>query len=689
MKLKKWMSLMLALVMALALAVPAMAGADFPNLNAVGKDGTDITYSKYGESGWSKWNDVIFLGDANADSTDKEVSAWHIVIKHLPEENPASAIQDITINFEYGTYQWDGRLSTNDGGKNPGLMLVSPKSWGEITGGQIQANSSVSVFNISGYYKAGTPTTPDDDDGIVSANITVYKEVKGDENLAGFEFAIFDAEDNRVSDIDSVKSDEYGTVSFKDVDLTVDATYTIKEINQDLDKYEANTQEITFTVDKNGEVTFTSVDDNGLELSTFTNVYKLVPVQFDVTKAVVGSTDLSGFTFALLDGETQVATAATDAEGKASFDTELEPGTYTVKEISQDTANYVENAESYTVVVGEDRTVTVNNGEPVAFTNYKLGELNVTVPTEAYQQQIKQVHATAYEVFSEGTLVSHIASVSGAKLPEGVTGSYLKNGMTYLTIDKAKLEAAGTDGVTIGIAASDPEKGNKTSWNTPAPAPRGENDQPTYNLKIEDSKLVVTSELPNIGVCLYSTEKTTVTERVTTGKGKNKVTETVIKEVEAEPVNGPQDVKHLTGVKTASFDIPEGETFKFFLHIEDTEYETNKKIGCKLVSSEILENKLEDAAVTTVITDEQGETVEAGKLPAGEYTVTVTVSYGDGKTCTWTQKVTVEWGETASAAFDKLVVSEMAEPIIECPENCGTVKAIPLTPATLVEDENA
>lgn len=290
----------------------------------------------------------------------------------------------------------------------------------------------------------------------------------------------------------------------------------------------------------------------------------------------------------------------------------------------------------------------VDDGETSTVTT---GKLDVNIGS-VVQEYIKQVHENEYKLYSEGTLVSHIASVSGASLPAGITGSYLKNGMTYLTISKAALAAAGEDGVNIGIATSDPQKGGKTSWNTPAPAPLGETEQPSYNLKIEDGKLVVTSDLPNIGVCLYGAKGT---------------------------VNGPKDVKHLTGETSASYDIP-ADTFKFFIHIEDTEYYTNEIIGCKLVSSQVLEKAFE-CEPTITVTDAMGSEVDhAEPLEAGGYTVTVTIGED-----TWTKTVEVIAGETVTADFGKLTVSGMGEPVIECPQECGAIKMIPLTPATPVE----
>lgn len=333
-----------------------------------------------------------------------------------------------------------------------------------------------------------------------------------------------------------------------------------------------------------------------------------------------------------------------------------------MENLTDEQVGWYADGKTLDFTVDEDGVVVAgDNG--LAINNDQKGQIEVTLPT-VMQKYIKQVHENEYRLYEEGTLVSHIASVSGAELPDGITGSYLKNGMTYLTINKAKLVEAGEDGVTIGIAQSDPQKGNKTSWNTPAPAPLGETDQPSYNLKIEDGKLVVTSELPNIGVRLYSAK---------------------------ESPKGPSDFKgnfatngHLTGETTATFDIPKGDTFKFFLHVEDTSYYTNEIIGCKLVSTDVLEKNY-DCALTTVVTDANGAVDYANGLLPGTYTVTVTATVNDVVKGTWSETVEVKPGETTPVNFGTQYVEEMGAPVIECPQNCGTIKMIPLTPATPVE----
>lgn len=657
------------------LIMPMKLESDGNNyINGTGKDGTDYIYSKeYNGKGWSTWNNVIFLEGASADSTDAEVSGWHLVIAGKWEE---SNVQEIHLVFTSGrTYDWqksDG-FSTNDGGKNPGLMVVAPLAWGEINAASYIRGVS-NTFTISGYYKAGTPkpgdpTEPDP----ICATLNIQKLIAGTSgNVAPtYESFKFEIKDEAGAVLGTVTTNKTTGLGNATVNVTPGKTYTIHEVLEgyQTDKYIA--ADMTVTIPTDAAEGYTSAVDfvnmpNG-ETSTVFQITKYLNVMDPEHLA-------AGFVFDIFAADnTKVGTMTSSADGiAATEDFFVEPGTYTIREQVPTNQEYeYEPVADVIVTVDENGNLSYSTdeatGEEINYVlNVQKGKLNVTAPTEAFQKQIKQVHETLYEVYSQGTLVSHIASVSGADLPDGITGSYLKNGMTYLTIDRAKLEAAGEEGVDIGIATSDPQKGNKTSWNTPAPAPKGEDDQPTYNLKIEDGKLVVTSELPNIGVRLYSAK---------------------------ESPKGPQDFKgsyatkgHLTGEKTASFNIPTGKTFKVFVHIEDTAYETNKAIGCKLVSTEIMEFPFE-CTLTTTVTDANGNVVDTTKqLSAGTYTVTVT---NDMTEDTWSKAVEVKPGETTNVIFDKLVVSEMGEPIIEC-GYCQELKMIPLTPATPVEpDEEA
>lgn len=556
MKFKKLIAMALAFAMALTLAVPAFAEEPDVNsgniLKSIDKveepndDPTGIldTISKKGFTFSTEPYTAIILKQDNTTKViwtpaklgDSEKDTFVEELKVLD-----GSMKKVTVD----SFTWiDGDYAETRYGGEGGFTLA-------VVSGMMTLQGTISHINFGG--NSRPDNNPDDDPGKVSATFQVTKEVVGDTKLDGFTFAIYDSNNALVG---TMTSNAAGAASAK-INLAP-GNYTIVETNKDLTKYEDNTQVLTATVDESGRVTF-AADAEGMELNTFTNVYKL------------GKLDVTGSVTKIWD---------------------------------------------------------------------------------------KEFHKLVYQTYSEGTLVSHIAPQSGASLPEGITGSYLKNGMTYLTINKAQLAAAGEDGVTIGIAQSDPQKGNKTSWNTPAPAPKGEDDQPTYNLKIVDGKLVVTSELPNIGVRLYSAK---------------------------ESPKGPSDFKgkfatkgHLTGATSATFDIPKGDTFKLFLHIEDTSYETNAVIGCEVsMIGKGMQNVGKDVTV------EVSRVVEDTIYMVGTYsllnfatledleadTYTVTLIYNGEVLATMECVVTA--GQTATADFGYVTV--VGEKEIVCPyvDNLG------------------
>lgn len=905
-------------------AMFAAAASVTTPLGAIGKDGGDIDYSKDGAKGWSKWQNVIFLGGATEGSTDKEVSAWHLVINGEWEE---SGISSISITFEHNSYTWNSAdgFSTNGGGKNPGLMLVAPASWGAITAGSI-TGVGVNKFVISGYYKAGTPTTPGGgDEGKTSTEFTFYKYVdeigtqpteaftfevwalngagtaddakvdvtvttednftygfKGEKlpegsyeirevlvgeqaeryeagktlgftvdadgvatgdsdmpyilnelkpqlfpvvfdvtkaivgggTLAGFQFAIFDGD----TQVATATTNDAGQASF-DTKLAV-GTYTIKEIGLDTDNYVANTQEFTVVVAENGDVTV-----NGGEAVTFTN-NRLVPIDVTVNKTVVGDDNLAGFTFGLFNTENEkLAEVTTTATGTVTFNTKVVAGTYTIKEIDQNTNDYETNSESFTVVVANDGTVTVTGQETktVTFTNKKLTEFDMTkhvdgaasdvaftfevqgleadeytvtgpvngtytfkftknlaageytivekltdaqktdyvdgktlsftvdangvatvanegvfenetrtkfqfnkylnevgattddtfnfvvkdaegntvaadmtidgstykfnceqhlangtytieevlrddqdgkyvtgktltvtvadgvatvanegnfvndnhgeldVTGNAIKAWYEEYHKLVYKFYNYGTLVAGINPKTGnLALPAGMTGSYLKNGMTYLTINKSVFE--GGKEIELNIAQSNMtgggKKGNTDKWNTPVVGGK------TFTLSLNaKGQLVVNSGLTadesTFGARVYSAGAT---------------------------VKGPQDIKHNN---QTTYDLPKGDTFKFFIHWENTSYTLGEIIGCEL-DYQVPKFEEIDSDVIVSVTDAAGTEVATGTLAsftkaaleAGKYTVTLTFE----DEVIGTKDVTVRAGETVTADFGKVTV---------------------------------
>lgn len=681
MKFKKLIAMALAFAMALTLAVPAFAeaetevtddsaAAETTNNSYTTIPGQDNTEDEDGNIivTTTKWN---FTGDYFYMKQGTAGILWfrsEDVLKSMSNNTYDANSNGVSV-AKYFHDEAAVKFVNNDPSKG-GALTDGVKLWiGEntfelkhyFTADQYDHTTITvagSVLTIAGAIShvnaAGTVTQIPDEPTTISATLNIQKLIQsGDNQVAptyeSFTFQVLDGT-TVLGTVTTSKTTGLGNAT---VTVTPGKTYTIHEVLEGYQagKYTATDMTVTIPADAAEGYTATVNFVNAPSGETST-VFQINKYLNDMT--TVGA----GFVFDIIAGDgTVVGTMTSDEYGiAATEDFFVEPGTYTIREQVPTNQEYeYEPVADVIVTVDEDGNPNYSTdaatGEEINYVlNVQKGKLNVTAPTEVFQKQSQEVHELVYQVYSEGTLVSHIASVSGAALPDGITGSYLKNGMTYLTINKAKLEAAGEDGVDIGIATSDPQKGNKTSWNTPAPAPKGEADQPTYNLKIENGKLVVTSELPNIGVRLYSAK---------------------------ESPKGPSDFKgsyatkgHLTGAKTASFNIPKGDTFKVFVHIEDTSYETNAVIGCK-VTSTVIEEIPFVCTLTTTVTDANGVEVDATKqLSAGTYTVTVTNDKTDD---VWTKTVEVKPGETTSVSFDKLVVAEMAEPIIKCPyvDNLG------------------
>ena len=264
MKIKKLLSMALAAAMALSLAAPAAAAKPAKNdktavssestITLKGKQsGTEFEYDK---ECWSTWKNVIFLGGANGNSTDEEVSAWHLV--YTDKKGVNNDLKSMKLTFDNGEvyeWSWNVGLSTNGSGNNPGWMVVAPASYGKIDVAKsfIVTTSSKNVqFNISGYYEAGSkPAEPDEpvepDDGKVSAvfQITKYLNEHGVPG-AGFVFDIISAETGET--VGSMTSDKDGLAV---IDLSVaPGKYIIRE-QVDADEY-MPMSDIVVIVDENG-----------------------------------------------------------------------------------------------------------------------------------------------------------------------------------------------------------------------------------------------------------------------------------------------------------------------------------------------------------------------------------------------------------------------------------------------------
>lgn len=283
MKCKKLISMLLALVMMMALVVPAgaakpskgasQAASAEKTINLKGEQtGTEFNYDK---ECWSTWRNVIFLGGANENSTDEEVSAWHLV--YTDKKGVNNDLKRMKLTFDNGEvyeWSWNVGLSTNGSGNNPGWMVVAPARYGKIdvANSFIVTTSSKNVqFNISGYYQAGSkPVEPDEpedpDDGKVSAvfQITKYLNKFGAAG-EGFTFDIIPVVDGVEGEfVGSMTSDANGAAK-----ITLDVApgrYIIRE-QVDADEY-MPVSDVYVTVDENGNAIFDDTTFDG----TITNV---------------------------------------------------------------------------------------------------------------------------------------------------------------------------------------------------------------------------------------------------------------------------------------------------------------------------------------------------------------------------------------------------------------------------------
>lgn len=278
MKFKKFLSMALAAAMALSLAVPASAAKPAKNTQPAASSEKTVTLKgeqtgtefDYDKECWSTWQNVVFLGGANENSTDEEVSAWHLV--YTDKKGINNDLKSMKLTFDNGEvyeWNWDIGLSTNGSGNNPGWMVVAPASYGKINVANsfIVTTSSKNVqFNISGYYQAGSkPVEPDEpvdpDDGKVSAVFQITKFLNDMYTFGvGFTFEVVDAEGTVVA---TMTSDENGVAASANVDVAP-GQYTIRETGLNLDKYEA-VEPIEVEVDEYGNVAYPVVGDNEVD----------------------------------------------------------------------------------------------------------------------------------------------------------------------------------------------------------------------------------------------------------------------------------------------------------------------------------------------------------------------------------------------------------------------------------------
>lgn len=242
---KRLLCVVIALVMLVALAVPAMAA-----------DGTKVYLKGTGKDFTENWNNVFTLGGAEEHG---DPSVWHLVFtgKNM------SAVTAMQLDFgENGVWEWtpDMGFSVNGGGKNPGWVVVAPADWEIVYVNKGNKNNSDSFvvttekgnpqFNISGFHQ-GTP-----EEGSLDTFIYINKFVNGfgpGFEGAGFEFDVFPAEGPFDAPLATLTTDELGYAEFTFAPALAEGDYIVRER---VPAGFAPVKPLKFTVDADGIAEF-------------------------------------------------------------------------------------------------------------------------------------------------------------------------------------------------------------------------------------------------------------------------------------------------------------------------------------------------------------------------------------------------------------------------------------------------
>lgn len=253
MKAKKILSLMLALVMALALAAPAMAKKDKggkaqpagpaaaavavdkieeePRLSLI-ENGAKIDTSKYSAIYIKQANDIAIIVQRDDLRSDEEIIAEARASDKSLDKDGKGAITVI---------RGDGMVWLH---KNRTTLV-------DVTEGILIVLGPISHIGFVG----GDAPTEDElrpDDGTVSAVFQITKFLNEYGNFgAGFTFEVLDAEGQVIGEM---TSNEQGIAATSELEVAP-GQYTIRETGLDLNAYEA-VEDIVVTVDENGQVTY-------------------------------------------------------------------------------------------------------------------------------------------------------------------------------------------------------------------------------------------------------------------------------------------------------------------------------------------------------------------------------------------------------------------------------------------------
>lgn len=488
------------------------------------------------------------------------------------------------------------------------------------------------------------PTEP----ATISATLNIQKLIQSGDNQVAptYESFKFEIKDEAGAVLGTVTTNKTTGLGNATVNVTPGKTYTIHEVLEGYQLNKYNTPDdksvtipadavngCTATVDFVNTLAGEGSTSSVLQITKFVNnaetkgmgfVFDIIPVNADGTEG------------------NSIAVMFTDENGEASTeDFFVAPGKYIIRERLDE--------DRYMPV--DDIVVTVDDAGKVTYATDAYGfEINsitnvewasLDVLADVRYQYYEEYHKLVYKYYEYDTLVAGINPKTGnLALPAGMTGSYLKNGMTYLTIDKSVFE--GGKEIELNIAQSNMtgggKKGNTDKWNSPVVADK------TFTLSLNDKgQLVVKSGLTadesTFGAKVYPMSAT---------------------------VRGPQDIKH---DNQTTYDLPKGDTFKFFIHWENTSYTLGEIIGCELDHKDLHDEAFSGELTMTVTNDATDDVLYNGalglveKVAPGSYTVEL---FADGEKIGSMAQCVLEPGMNGVARFEEVVVWG-EDVIVECP----------------------